>query len=352
MKKTVTSFGKTKNGEKVSLFTFTNKNGMSVSFTDFGANIVSIIVPDKNGKFDDVLLGFDSIEGYETSNRDNHGSFVGRYANRIAKGQFTVGGKKYQLDLNDGKNTLHGGKIYYNTFMYDYDIIEVEDSLSVEFSRLSPDMEQGFPGNLDLSVTYTLTEDNELILEYFAASDKETIVNFTNHSYFNLGGQASGTALNQYVTIKSDAFTIADEGNIPTGELVDVTGTPMDFRKPKKISQDFNADFAPIRSTSGYDQNYVLKTKRGEADLVAELYDEPSGRVMEMYTDLPGMQFYTGNFISPVKGKGGHVYQKNEGVCFESQYYPNACNTPSFPFETLKPDQEFESVTVYKFFTR
>ena len=349
MKKTVKSFGKTKSGANASLFTFTNKNGMSVSFTDFGANIVSIIVPDKNGNFTDVLLGFDTLEGYEEHNRDNHGSFVGRYANRIANGEFTVGGKKYTLFKNDGKNTLHGGKTYYNTFMYDHEIIEDEGSLSVEFSRLSPDMEQGFPGNLDLSVTYTLTEENELIIEYFAASDKDTIVNFTNHSYFNLGGCSSGTAMNQYAKIYADAFTPADEGNIPTGEIRDVTGTPLDFRTSKRIGQEIDADYPCLKSAHGYDQNFVLNTKRGEASLAAELYDEPSGRLMEVFTDLPGLQFYAGNFIAPETGKGGHVYQKREGVCFESQFYPNACNTPSFPFEILKADEEFETVTVYKF---
>lgn len=351
MKQIKTSFGTTKNGEAATLYTFTNKNGMSVSFTDYGANIVNICVPDKVGNIRDIALGFDSVSGYEM-NPPGFGSFIGRYANRIGGAKFSVNGKEYTLEKNDGDNCLHGGFTGYNTLMYETEIFEDEDALGIEFSRLSPDMEQGFPGNLDVSVTYTLTEDNELVIEYFAVSDKDTILNLTNHSYFNLAGHDAGAAaaMNMKLKMDCDYFTPTDDGLIPTGELRDVTGTPMDFRTLTTIGDRIDAVYAPLKQAGGYDHNYVLKTEREEPSLVAELIDEASGRKMEVYTDLPGMQFYAGNFIVPgIKGKGGCAYEKRGGVCFESQFYPNSCNTPDFPSSALKAGEEFSSATIYRF---
>lgn len=326
-----------------------NKKGMQVVVTDFGANIVSILVPDKNGNVKDVVLGYDNIKQYER-NTQGYGSFIGRHANRIANAKFELNGTVYSLESNDGKNNLHSGNKSFNKFMYDVEIYEENGETEIEFSRLSKDMEQGFPGNLEVAVSYTLTDDNELVIEYYAVSDKDTIVNFTNHSYFNLGGHNSGSILNHKVMIDSDKFTATNDELIPTGELVDVTGTPMDFRTLKTIASEIEADYEPLKQAGGYDHNYVLKTSKEEASKVAELWDEKSGRFMEVFTDMPGMQLYTGNFIDgKEKGKESYVYRKRDGVCFETQFYPNSCNIKHFPSCTIKAEEEFDSVTVYKF---
>lgn len=342
------SFGTTKDGESVSLYTLTNKNGMQVVVSDYGADIVSIFVPDKKGVYKDVVLGYDNVKQYEV-NSPGFGSFIGRNANRIANASFELNGVKYQLTKNDGENNLHSG-VSYNKYMYEVEIYEEDEEIEIEFSRLSRDMEQGFPGNLDVTVSYTLTNDNELVMEYHAVSDKDTIVNFTNHSYFNLAGHNSGTILKQKVMIDSDQFTPTDDALIPTGELRNVTGTPMDFRTMKAIGKDIEADYEPLKQAGGYDHNYVLKTTRDEVTKVAELLDEESGRFMEIFTDLPGIQFYTGNFLNGKEtGKDGCVYERRSGVCFETQFYPNACNNKDFPSSVLKADEEFDSVTIYRF---
>lgn len=359
------SFGVTKAGEKTTLYTMTNKNGMKVSVSDFGAVIVDIIVPDREGKFADVNLGYDDVSGYE-GNAPGYGSFLGRVANRIAGAKFTVNGKTYEVEKNDGENCLHSGGKSYNKYIYDTDIIEENGSMTVEFSRLSPHMEQGFPGNLDLTVGYTLTDDNELMIEYFAVSDEDTVLNLTNHSYFNLKGEGSGTVLDHQVWINADRITATDAGLIPTGEYTDVTGTPMDFRTMKKIGQDIGADYEPLKQGFGYDHNYVLNYSPaggifdgdgsfmdGDVEKVAELYEETSGRVMEVFTDLPGMQFYSANHIDGVeKGKGGKVYHSRDAICFETQFFPNTLNIPSFPGGRIEGGKEFESVTIYKFSVR
>jgi len=352
MKVTQKPFGITKNGEQATLYTVANSNGMKASFTDFGANIVSIIVPDRNGNFADVALGFANLEGYE-DNKPGFGSFIGRNANRIAGARFEINGKVYQLQKNEGENNLHSGTPGYNKVMYSTEIYEDDDAISIEFSRLSPDNEQGFPGNLDVTVTYSLTENNELIIEYHAVSDKDTVVNLTNHSYFNLAGHNSGDILNHKVWINANQFTPTDDKLIPTGELRDVEGTPMDFRTPKRIGQDINCDYEPLRQAGGYDHNYVLNIRQGEIEKVAEIEDEASGRVMEVFTNKPGLQFYTSNMLSPVEnGKDGATYNKWAGVCFETQYFPNACNIKSFPSSVLKAGQEYDFVTIYKFSCR
>ncbi|MBP5184902.1 MAG: galactose mutarotase [Lachnospiraceae bacterium] len=341
-------FGKTAAGEQATLFTLKNDNGMSVSVTDFGANVVKICVPDKDGKVADVALGFDDIKGYEDN--DNYlGAFVGRFANRIGGAEFTLNGVTYKLEKNDNGNCLHGGFGPYGIKMHEYEFVEDEDSIGIIFSRLSPDMEQGFPGNLDYSVTYTLTNDNEFIIEYFANSDKDTIVNFTNHTYFNLAGEGSGSVYDQLAWIDADSYTPTDAELIPTGEIAPVEGTPLDFRTEKPIGRDINADHIDLKNANGFDQNYALKTKAGDATLVATLRDPKSGRKMEVYTDLPGIQLYAGNFLNATGAKGGRSYKRGEGVCFETQYFPNSCNVKAFPYKPLKADEEFNSITVYKF---
>lgn len=344
------SFGTTKAGEKAVLYTMENKNGMKVSVTDFGANVIEIIVPDRNGNLADINLGYDNVNGYE-QNSPGYGSFLGRVANRIAGAEFKVNEKSYKVAENDGPNCLHSGPKSYNKYMYETELFEEEGSVSVEFSRLSPDMEQGFPGNMDLSVTYTLTDNNELVIEYFAASDKDTVLNFTNHSYFNLKGEGSGTVLDHKVWINADKITATDENLIPTGEYMDVAGTPMDFRTMKEIGRDIEKDYKLLKEGCGYDHNYVLNhTKEGGVEKAAELYEESTGRCMEVFTDLPGMQFYSANHISGTEaGKGGKIYQKRDAICFETQFFPNTANIPSFPGGRLKAEECFESSTIYKF---
>ncbi|MGF7143355.1 aldose 1-epimerase [Anaerotaenia torta] len=351
MEITQKSFGKTTKGEEVTLYTLSNRNGMKVSLTNFGANIVSIIVPDAKGNFADVNLGFDNLAGYE-ENGPGFGSFIGRHANRIGDARFELNGKVYELDKNDGKNNLHGGFHGYNKFVYEAEVYEDEDIVSVEFSRLSPHMEQGFPGNLDVAVTYSLTEGNELVIEYLAVSDRDTIVNLTNHAYFNLAGHNSGSVLDHKVWIKANQFTPTTADLIPTGELRDVAGTPMDFRTMKTIGRDIDADYEPLVLAGGYDHNYVLDINGGQVEKAAELVDEKSGRRMEVFTDLPGIQFYTANMLTPVNNsKNGADYRKRYGVCFETQYFPNSCNISGFPSCALKAGKEFDTVTIYKFST-
>ncbi|TAH75049.1 MAG: galactose mutarotase [Anaerolineaceae bacterium] len=349
MKITQKSFGRTKSGEDATLYTVTNNNGMKISFTDFGANIVSIIVPDREGNMADVALGYKNLLGYE-NNSPGFGSFIGRNANRIEGARFDLNGKTYTLDKNEGENNLHGGTPSYNTVMYEAEVYEEEDMISLEFSRLSPNLEQGFPGNLDITITYSLTENNELLIEYHAVSDKDTVVNLTNHSYFNLSGHNSGSILDHKLWINSDQFTPTRDDLIPTGEIRDVEGTPMDFRKLKRIGDNINDDYEPLKQAGGYDHNYVLNTSRDEVEKVVELVDESTGRVMEVFTDKPGLQFYSANMLTPVEnGKDGAVYGKYCGVCFETQHFPNACNIKSFPSSVLMAGQGYEFVTIYKF---
>lgn len=345
-------FGRIKGGQVAHLYTLRNKNGMQIDVTDFGANIVRILVPDKKGNFQDVVLGYDNPAQYEV-NTPGYGSFIGRHANRIGSAKFELNGKTYTLEKNDGNNNLHSGSKSYNKYMYDVEIYDEDDETQIEFSRFSEDMEQGFPGNLEVSVSYTLTDDNELVIEYYAMSDKDTIINFTNHSYFNLAGHNSGNILNHKIMIDADKFTPTDDELIPTGELRDVEGTPMDFRVLKSIGLDIEKDYIPLKQAGGYDHNYVLKTTREEASKVAELYEEHSGRLMEVFTDMPGLQLYTGNFIDgKEKGKDKYIYNKRDGVCFETQYFPNSCNISEFPSCILKAGKEFDSVTIYKFSIR
>lgn len=343
-------FGKTKQGEAVHAYRLKNQKGMEVTLLDFGAIIQKIVVPDKNGVMEDVVLGFETVAGYETD-QNGLGAFVGRHANRIGGAKFTLDGIEYHLDKNDGENNLHGAEPRYNKVMYEVECYEEEEGSAVEFSRLSPDMEQGFPGNLDISVTYTLTENNELVIEYVGISDKSTIVNLTNHSYFNLSGHKSGSIENHKMRICADYFTPTDDALIPTGEIRSVDGTPMDFRTLKRIGDDIDSDYEPLKQGNGYDHNFVLKKyEKDEVPMVAELVDEKTGRKMEVFTDLPGIQIYTGNGLSVTEnGKEGATYHKREGVCFETQFFPDSCNKKEFPSCVLEAGEEYDYVTIYKF---
>ncbi len=350
MKITKTAFGTTKNGEQATLYTLENSKGMRVSLSDFGATIVGIFTPDKDGKITDITLGFDDVKGYDL-NHTYYGAFIGRNGNRIANASFTINGTKYNLENNDNGNNLHSGFKGYNNFMYEAEVFEDENEITVEFSRLSPDMEQGFPGNLDVCVGYSLTEDNELVIEYHAVSDKDTVVNLTNHTFFNLSGQASGSILDTVLWIDADNFTPTDNKLIPTGEIRPVDGTPMDFRKATRIGDRIEEDYMPLKQAGGYDHNYCLNNSGEDCELVCTAVDPKSGRKIEVYTDLPGMQLYVGNFIDgKVAGKGGYVYKRREGFCLETQYYPDACNEkPFFKTSVLKAGEEYDTATIFRF---
>ncbi len=338
------NFGKTKEGTEVTLYTLENKNGMKVQAIDYGANIVALYAPDKEGRLDDIVLGFDSVSGYEV-NGCFFGSLIGRHGNRIGGARFELNGVTYELEKNDGANNLHGGTPGYNKVMYQ---AETKEN-SVTFARTSPDMEQGYPGNLDIRVTYTLTDDNELKITYYAKSDKDTLCNMTNHSYFNLKGHNGGEITDHKVWIKANGFTETSDDLIPNGTIVDVTGTPMDFRQKKTIGDDIGADYKPLQIAGGYDHNFVLDKEPGKLEKVAEVSEDTTGRTMEVYTDLPGMQLYTGNFIEKEDGKNGTQYTKRTGVCFETQFFPNSINVPTFESCVLKAGEDFTSTTVYRF---
>lgn len=345
-------FGKAKDGTDVDMYTITNGNGVVAKFTNYGAILVSLFVPDKDGNMADVVLGYDDLEKYFV-NGPNFGSTIGRHANRIGKASFVLNGQTYELDKNDGNNNLHGGYNGYHKRVWSANTYTEELGQVMEFTYQSSDGDQGFPGNLNITVKYILTEDNSIMIEYFATTDKDTVVNLTNHSYFNLAGHNSGTILEQKAWINAEQFTIADEESIPTGEFADVAGTPMDFRTPKAIGKDIDSDYYQVKWGLGFDHNWVLKTKEGEVSLVASLEDDKSGRKMEVYTDMAGIQFYTGNFLDGTEiGKGNTPYIKRSGVCFETQYFPNGINLKNFPQPVLKAGDEYHFTTIYKFLTK
>lgn len=345
MKKlTVSEFGSLKNGQKVRLFTMENENGMSASVTEYGANLVNLNVPDKRGELKDVVLGYDDVTGYEKGTA-SFGATVGRNANRIGGAAFTISGITYELEKNDNGNNLHSGPDVYNKRMWE---TEVQEDGKITFMLYSPDGDQGYPGSLDMRVTYELTEENELQITYDAVPDQDTVINMTNHSYFNLNGHDSGDVLAHKVVLDADYFTRADAESIPTGELVDVTGTPMDFRKARLIGEAIDADYEAIRFGGGYDHNWVLKNN-GKFGKVAQAEGDKSGIVMEVKTDLPGVQMYTANFLDGEPGKDGALYAKRSAVCFETQYFPDAVNKEEFESPVCKKGERYHTVTTYKF---
>lgn len=345
------SFGTLPNGAQADRYILTNENGASASFTNLGGIWLTMVVPDKDGKMDDVLLGYDTVEKCTTLG-GHLGEIVGRNANRIGGAAFTLNGVTYALVINSGsKNNLHSGPDYYRDRLWDAEVEETGLGTRITFSLFSPDGDQNYPGNANIAVSYTLTPDNSLRLDYHMVADEDTIANFTNHAYFNLAGHASGSAVDQKVWIDADTFTMADAESIPTGELVSVKGTPMDFTVLKTIGQDINADYEPLVLGNGYDHNWALNHAEGELALSAKAVDEASGRVMEVYTDLPGVQFYTANFLDGVTGKDGAEYHPRYGYCFETQYFPDAVNKPQFKFPVLKAGEEYKTTTIYRFTT-
>ncbi|MDR1771687.1 MAG: galactose mutarotase [Hungatella sp.] len=334
---------------EVYLYTLVNRNGVSASFTNLGAVWVNMNVPDREGKMVDVVLGFDSADEY-LLNPPHFGAPIGRNANRIAGAKFSINGKEYRLKANNGPNNLHSGPDLYQSRLWDSEAEENDLGTSVSFSLLSPDGDQGFPGNANITVTYTLTPDNSLEISYHMICDADTVANFTNHSYFNLDGQGGTDAMKQRVWIDGDAYTRADKGSIPTGEITPVKGTPMDFTVMKPIEQDIHEEYEALIYGGGYDHNWVLNHLPGEVSLCAASESDKTGIRMEVYTDLPGMQFYTANFLNDgMKGKGGAVYEKRCCYCFETQYYPDSVNKPEFQSPVLKAGEEYKTKTIYKF---
>ncbi len=345
------SFGVTQDGKAADLYTLTNAHGVEVRAIQFGGIIVSVRVPDRNGKVDDVALGFDNLDAY-LDNKPYFGSIVGRYANRIAGGTFTLDGTKYTLARNNGENSLHGGLKGFNKVMWDAAPFTSKEGNGLHLSYLSKDGEEGYPGNLKVKVSYTLTDKNELIIDYEATTDKATPINLTQHSYFNLAGEGNGDVLGHEMQINADRFTPVDKNLIPTGELRPVKGTPMDFTKPTTLGARINDNYEQLVLGRGYDHNYVINQKDGNLTFTARVVEPKSGRVLEVYTTQPGVQLYTGNFLDGVKGKHGHVYNQRDAFCLETQHFPDSPNHPEFPSTILRPGQTFRSRTIYKFSTQ
>jgi aldose 1-epimerase len=346
------SWGKTSTGEAVQLFTLKNRGGVEATITSYGGTLVSLKAKDRKGQLEDVILGFDSFDPYLTSS-PFFGSTVGRYGNRIAKGQFVLDGVTYSLPKNDGANTLHGGPRGFDKVVFAAKEVAAKDGPSLELRHVSPDGDQGFPGALTTRVTYTLTDANELRIDYEATTDKPTVVNLTNHAYFNLAGPSGGDILSHVVWIDAERFTPVGPGLIPTGELKSVAGTPFDFRNATPIGARIGASDPQIEIGRGYDHNFVLNGEAGRLRLVARVTEPGSGRVLEVLTTEPGLQFYTGNFLDgSVVGKGGRAYKHRYGFCMETQHFPDSPNQPSFPSTTLRPGQTYKTTTVYRFVTQ
>lgn len=338
------------NHDSIQLFTIKNKNKLSATFTNYGQRLVELIIPDKNGDLADVVLGFYTLDGYLSASENYFGSMVGRYGNRIAKGKFSIGTENYILATNNGENHLHGGAKGFNDEIWK--AVQVAEN-KLEFSRLSPHMEEGYPGNLNVKVTYTLTNENELLIEYAATTDKPTAVNLTHHSFFNLKGEGEGTINNHILTLNAAGFTPVNSTLIPTGVIDNVTGTPFDFTQPKGIGRDLNVENEQLKNGFGYDHNFVLNEvpKNQEGLTFAARVEEPeSGRVMEIYTNEPGLQFYGGNFLDgKTIGKSGKPYDYRGAFCLETQHFPDSPNQPNFPNTILNPGEVYKSICIYKF---
>lgn len=340
-------FGITKNGVQTNLYTLCNQNGMEAVVTDFGAILVNLIVPDRNGVKKDLVLGYDTLAEYE-ENDCFFGAVIGRNANRIGGAAFTLDGVEYKLADNENGNNLHTDRDHgYHKVVWTAECLEAENA--VRFSYVSPDGENGFPGNFKVSVTYTLTDDNAIEITYDGVSDKKTVINMTNHSYFNLDGHDAGNICDEKMTIYASYFAELAPGSIPTGRLIPVEGTPMDFRKPRRIGDEIDADWEQLSMAQGYDHNWALDTAFGKVEKIAQVEDEKSGRVMEVYTDLPGVQFYAGNCITPQTGKGGAHYGARQALCLETQYFPNSINIPEFRQPIFEAGERYHTTTIYKF---
>lgn len=337
-------FGKSNDGKEVMQYTLTNRHNLTVKIITYGGIVTSIQVPDKDGKIDDIVLGFNTLQEYQAEH-PYFGVIAGRYANRIANGRFVLNGAQYELAVNDGNNHLHGGIVGFDKVVWDSTEIKENDAVGVQLFYLSKDGEEGYPGNLRTTVKYLLTNQNELVIEYEAVTDKQTVVNLTNHSYFNLSGEGSGDILGHEIMVNADKYTAIDEGSIPTGELKTVKNSPFDFTVARPIGGRID------EIGLGYDHNYVLNKKNNELSLAAKVYEPKSQRKMEVYTTEPGMQFYTSNYLDgTLKGKSGNIYDKHCALCLETQHYPDSPNYPEFPTTVLNPGETYRQKTVYKFF--
>lgn len=337
------------NGKKTDLFILKNKNGVEIAVTNYGAFAVSIMVPDKNGKFADVVLGHDSLNDYLNTPEKYLGAVIGRYGNRIAGGKFTLEGKEYTLAINNGPNTLHGGIVGFNAVVWD---AVQPDLQTLKLSYFSKDGEEGFPGNLKTELIYHLSDDNAFEISYKATTDKTTIINLTQHSFFNLAGQGrpTSTVCNNILTINADFYTPMDNVSIPTGVIAPVAGTPMDFMTPRVVGERIDNDFEQLVFGKGYDHCYVLNKKEvGELSFAAKVVEPESGRTLEVYTTEPGVQLYTGNWLGGFEGKNGATYPERSAICLETQHFPDSPNKPHFPSVVLKPGEVYTQTCIYKF---
>jgi aldose 1-epimerase len=342
----------TADGKSIEIYSLKNSNGAEARIMTYGGTVVSLKVPDKNGKPGDVVLGYDSLDEYQNA-KGYLGALIGRYGNRIGKGTFSLDGKEYKLAINNGVNHLHGGLKGFDKVVWTASPSVLPDGVHLELHYLSRDGEEGYPGNLNVKVEYVLTDSNELKIVYSATTDKPTIVNLTNHSYFNLAGQGNGLILNHQLTLNADRFTPTDNGSIPTGELRSVKGTPFDFTKSTAIGARIDQDNEQLKFGNGYDHNFVLNKNDNELSLAATVYEPTSGRVMEVFTTEPGVQFYTGNFLDgSTNGKGGQTYPRRSGFCLETQHFPDSPNKPKFPSVVLRPGKTYSQTTIYKFSIR
>lgn len=344
------NFNQEIDGKKVELFTLKNKNNVTAAITNYGGRVVSLIVPNKEGSFTDVVLGYDKLESYRKEGEGFFGALIGRFGNRIGKGKFVLDGKAYHLELNDGPNSLHGGKNGF--FAKVWEAKQVNEN-TLELNYVSVDGEAGYPGNLTVKVTYTLTDENALKIDYVATTDKKTVVNLTNHAYFNLNGEGDSTILDHKLMINANAITPVDATLIPTGVLMSVEGTPFDFNRPTLIGSRINDDNEQLKSGKGYDHNWVLNKKKGLQN-VASVSSSKTGIVMDIITEEPGLQFYSGNFLTgkDTDGKGGKSYTYRSAFCLETQHFPDSPNQASFPTTVLKPDDTYRTTTIYKFSVR
>lgn len=337
--------------KEIYIYSLSNENGLTARIMNYGGVILSLDIPDKNGDKRDVVLGFDYLDDYKTSTV-YFGALVGRCANRIQEAVIKIDGKEYNLVKNDGNNHLHGGKKGFDKQVWNSTIKEDKQGEYLELTYLSKDKEENYPGNLNVTVNYRLNNKNELVIEYKAKSDKDTVVNLTNHSYFNLAGQESGDILNHKLKIYGSYITTADEESIPRGEIRNIKNTPMDFTEFRVVGQNIDDDYDQLNNGHGYDHNWIIDGEEGNLNIVAEVIEDTSGIKMDVYSTMPGVQFYTGNFLEGQKGKNGVVYKRRAGLCLETQYYPNALANPEFPSTILKAGEEYNHTTIYKFTTK
>jgi aldose 1-epimerase len=350
---TRTSFGKTTDGQSVDIYTLRNRRGMEARITNYGGIVVSLTAPDRNGKYADVVLGYNDLDTYMRPPFPYFGAIVGRYGNRIAKGRFTLNGVEYKLAVNNGENHLHGGLKGFDKVVWTAHEMRTPAGPALALTYLSKDGEEGYPGNLRARVVYTLTNNNELKIDYTESTDKDTVTNLTHHSYFNLKGEGNGDILEHVVVLRASRFIPTDAGSIPTGEIRNVAGTPFDFMKANTIAARINNDDEQLKFGNGYDHTWIIEGRMGTLRQAAIVYEPTTGRELEVWTTEPGVQFYTGNFLdAAIIGKSGKPYPPRSGFCLETQHYPDSPNKPNFPTTTLRKGATYRSTTIYRFLSR